>query len=609
MEPASTVQGMSFPQNLRPKQREIIEAFAASNAVVAKLPTGYGKTLAAAGSYAFLRHAGTCNRMLYVVPRSNQASQAAESVPLDLLRFGVDTKAIEVVSDPINALRKHRDGSCEVFVVTVQGLSTSAATAHAVRELCATGRWFVVVDEHHHYGEDTTWTEAVRVLPSAAMLAMSATPARMDGTDHFGEPSVAESYRGAAQAGYVKWLSLHAYEYVIDAVTVDGRAIPFTTAEIVREAGESPEEIDKYIASRKMRWSPKYISPLVTYPLDRMINLRTRGIRSQMLVQAMSCTHARMVYEQLRSLLPDHYSVDWVGTGPSGRSPKENADVLASFCPPKDKATGKRPWTLDVLVNVGIASEGLDTTDVTEVVFLTPANITITNLQTIGRGARLIPGLPNQQPVCHVNVDTGSQMAKYAGQAVMDLFEMQAGEPEKCEGCGQLPCVCPGEDPKPNDDYEPLPEKMAVMIVDVRLSDIKTGPLWDLVLGAATVEGRKHGAPEEMIEAAAERAILNHFNRSSNVSSELAQRRQNVHEAAGKIANLVIRRIAKSGVRVEKSLAGDLRRRINGEKKRRYGAVETADEQQLEQHWQFLRQLEAQILGGHELQGVPQWLR
>ena len=88
MEPASSSPNMPFPEKLRPKQREIIEAFGSRTDVVAQLPTGYGKTLAAAGSYAMLRHRGVCNRMLYIVPRSGQAKQAAESVPIDSRCFG-----------------------------------------------------------------------------------------------------------------------------------------------------------------------------------------------------------------------------------------------------------------------------------------------------------------------------------------------------------------------------------------------------------------------------------------------------------------------------------------------------------------------------------------
>jgi len=601
MESTGTLQTMSLPENLRPKQREIIEAFKQTDYLIAKLPTGYGKTLAAAGSYAVLRHRGACNRMLYVVPRSSQARQAAESVPSDLSVFGVKTKAIEIGRDPINSLRRHRDGSCEVFVTTVQALSTSPATSRTVADLVETGRWFVVVDEHHHYGEETTWADVIKALPSRAMLAMSATPNRHDGSDHFSDPHIVETYRGAAKAGYVKQLTLHAYDYIVDALTKDGKAIPFTTEQIVQEAGsDSPEVIDKFMLAQKMRWSPKYISPLVTYPLDRIISLRTRNVRSQMLVQAMSCTHAEMVCEQIRSLLPENLTVDWVGTGPSGRSDRDNEAVLRAFCPEKDQVTGRRNWTLDVLVNVGIASEGLDTTDVAEIVFLTPANITITNLQTIGRGARLIPGLKTQ-PQCHVNVDTGSPMADFIGARVMDLFDdinvEEREEQEEKDARERL-----------EDDYEPLPETMSVMIVDVRLTDIRKGALWEEALRIG-IESASAATPREQIEQAVEAGLTRFLNRSNNVSSVLAQKREKVNNGTTKISHLVLRRIAQTGVRVEKSLAGDLRRRINTQKKRLFGCVNEADEEQLDRQYAWLREVEKQILNDQGLQGVPTWLR
>jgi len=387
MESPSTLHTLPLPKNLRPKQEEIIRAFETQNHVIAKLPTGYGKTKAAAGSYALLKSRGVANRMLYIVPRRNQAMQAADEIPLALEEFAVKSKAIIVGANPIQAERAHRASEIDVFVATVQSL-LSSATQSTVARLTESGRWFVVIDEHHHYGNEGQWVECIKRLPSVAQLAMSATPNRHDGSDFFPEPTITETYYEASKHGFVKRLSLHAYEYSIDAVTVDGRVIPFSTAEVIEQAGsESPDEIDKFMAARKMRWSPKYISPLVTFPLDRIVDLRTRNIRSQMLIQAMSCSHAKMVCEQAKVLLPEFMEVDWVGTGPQGRSQQENEEVLHRFCPPKD-ASGKRPWTLDVLVNVGIAGEGLDTTDVTEIVFLTPGNLTISNLQTIGRGAR-----------------------------------------------------------------------------------------------------------------------------------------------------------------------------------------------------------------------------
>ena len=599
MESPSSTQEMSFPENLRPKQREIIDAFGTTTEVIAQLPTGYGKTLAAAGAFAMLRYRAICNRMLYIVPRTSQARQAAESVPLELGLFNVQSRAIEVSRDQIAALRHHRDGSIEVFVTTVQALQSSPATSRTVADLMQTGRWFVVIDEHHHYGNEGAWSDRIKALPSRALLAMSATANRHDGSDHFPDPTITETYINAARAGYVKQLRLHAYDYVVDAITVDGRPIPFTTEELIKEVGsDSPDAIDKHMAARKMRWSPKYISPLITYPLDRLIELRTRNIRSQMLVQAMSCTHAAMVCEQIRVLLPDNLRVDWVGTGPSGRGDHENDTAMQAFCPAKDKRSGRREWTLDVLVNVGMASEGLDTTDVTEVVFLTPANITISNLQTIGRGSRLLHG--RIQPPCHVNVDTGSPMAEFVGERVMGLFddlviEISEEEAEK-------------EERERNEDYDPLPETMQVVLWDVRLADIRKGPLWEPALQFGN-EAASASTPQEEIERAVESGLLKFLNRNHNVSTELAQKRDQIDNAVSKLAGLVLRRIAASGVRVEKSLAGDLRRRISTNKSRLYGQVKNATEQQLDLHWKWLRDLERQILTAEGLNGVPPWLR
>jgi superfamily II DNA or RNA helicase len=600
MESASRSSGMSLPEKLRPKQREIIEAFDTRNEVIAKLPTGYGKTLAAAGAYATLRHRGACNRMLYIVARSVQGRQAAESVPDELALFKVASQAIEVSRTPMQALLKHRHGSIEVFVTTVQALQPSAQGGLTVCDLMQTGRWFVVIEEHHHYGNEGAWTDRIKALPHCALLAMSATPKRLDETDHFGEPQIVETYRAAAKAGYVKQLRLHAYEYIVDAITEDEREIAFTTEQIVRDAGSDPEAIDRHMVARKMRWSPKYVSPLITYPLDRLIDMRTRGFRAQMLIQAMCCTHAEMVFNQVRALVPDNISVDWVGTGTSGRSDDENKAALLKFCPPKDKATGRRSHSLDVLINVGMAGEGLDTTNVTEIVFLTPANITITNLQMIGRGARVIAGM-QEQPKCHINVDTGSEMAPLVGEGIMDIFDdLQSHKPEE---------DADNEDDHDNDDdgERPLPEKMSVVLLNVRLKDIRTGELFLVALEGARL--RSPTATREDLEQAAETALLRHLNRANNISSALAQQRDSVNHASAKIAGHVIRRLIKSGRRVEKSEPGSIRRRINSQKKKLFGCVEDATEEQLLAHWQWLRELEKAVLTAPGLQGIPPWLR
>lgn len=599
MEPASAPQEMPLPKNIRPKQAEVIARFATEKVTITKLPTGYGKTKAAAGGFAKLRNRGQCNRMLYVVPRRRQAHQAAEELPEALAEFGVETRALIVGRDQIRSLRAHAHGTIFVYVVTVQSLLADR-TWETVLELMQTGSWFVVIDEHHHYANDGSedgWTDKIRNLNHTALLAMSATPKRHDGSDHFGPPDINETYINSANAGYVKKLSLHAYHYTIDAVTIDGTVHQFTSESLTEAAGsDAPDAIDAFMASRKMRFSPKYVSPLVTFPLDRLIDLRARGIRAQMLIQAMSCSHAQCVMDQVRSLVPQNFSVDWVGTGPNGRSQDINDDVLnKQFCPPKNKITKQRPWTLDILINVGMAGEGTDCIDVTEVVFLTPANITTSNLQIIGRGSRPMIIGHGEQPRCHVNVDTGSEMAEHIGARVMELFDDEITVPIERET-------------EPTErDYKELPDKLGWIIADMRLVDIRSEPMFKAVY--ETTRKSDQSRSDEEIAAIAERACHEYMNRTGNQTAINAQKSDQINAAVGKIAGLVKRRMEETGMRIERTLVGDLIRRINGRKKRDLGGVPEADDAGLDAHWEWLKKLERTILMEHGLNGVPGWLR
>lgn len=608
MQSTSTLPGLSLPENLRRGQAEVIQRFITENSVTAKLPTGYGKTLAACGAYAALKLRGEANRMLYIVPRRNQAKQAAASIPAELAKeFGIKTTSIIVGDSPTVALRYNRLGSTEVFITTIQGLATSTATKEAVRELTASGRWFLVIDEYHNIPEHTNngtqgkWLEAINSVPYSSRLVMSATP-RLDRNDPFPPPDVSVTYYEAYKDKCVKEMHLHEYEYKIDAVSINGEVFTFTTGDI------DNGDFEKAILEGKMRWSPKYISPLITLPAERILDLRMRGINVQMLVQALSCTHAEVVCSQIKTLLPN-FEVDWVGTGPKGKSQKENDTILDRFCPDKNEH-GQREWTLDVLVNVGMAGEGLDTQDVAEVTFLTGVNITVSNLQTKGRGSRVMYDVNGEiiEVICNINVDTESTIAKedkYLGKKVMAVFDNDENmEAIKEDEEGDH---IPGES-----EYREMPEQPLVVIADVNLIDVKKEPgfekMFELVKG---VEGRGRSDVEiiELVRMGMEQERAKR-NAQFNISSELAQLKQSIEAAVSKIVSLVIRRINESGFfRIEKSLAGDLKKRINTKKKYEFGGVNDLTCDQLRQQYQWLRSVEQEILVAPGLTGVPSWLQ
>jgi hypothetical protein len=334
-----------------------------------------------------------------------------------------------------------------------------------------------------------------------------------------------------------------------------------------------------------------------------MLDQRLSGLRTQMIVRAATCSHAELVCNQIKALLPT-MEVDWVGTGPSGRSDKENKEVLNRFCPPKD-GTGKRPWTLDVLVQRGIAGEGLDTTDVSEVVLLSACNGTVQDMQLFGRGARVIRDAQGKViPVtCTINVDSATDIAKddrYIGSKLMDIFDSDL--PQSVEEDDDEE-----QEPKNEGEYKEMPDDPVIMIADVSLIDIRTEPGYEEMVNVMRQDpGASHKSDEELRTIADEamKAYINKRDQSLNASSVIAQLKVQVNNATGKIVSLVIRRMTSQGMRVEKSLAGDLKRRINSRKKRLFGAVDEGEEV-LNRQYKWLKEAEQEILQGR----LPSWLR
>ena len=91
-----------------------------------------------------------------------------------------------------------------------------------------------------------------------------------------------------------------------------------------------------------MRWSPKYVSPLVRIPIERMLLDRiSSGYKLQAIVGAMCVSHAELVCEQLKALFPE-LAIDWVGTGTNGRPSDVNQKIIEQFCPRKEtRADGR----------------------------------------------------------------------------------------------------------------------------------------------------------------------------------------------------------------------------------------------------------------------------
>jgi superfamily II DNA or RNA helicase len=259
MQPSSNVFVVPPRKTLRAGQRDVVEAAVAAfkngkRIFCAQLPTGYGKTLTAAAVFAEARSAGLVDYLLYLVPTKIQLIQFCDGGEEDFLDVGLaGVVPVDVgYEDAVLASKKFRAGQAIVFAATIQSVIAGGAVSMIVRDMMARGRFMASPDEYHHYGLEKSWGRVIMELGAKCILAQSATPERKDQDSAFGEPEVRVSYRDALEEKAVKELRLHAYEYRVDAVTVNDEVLSFTTSDVQREVGSSdPAAIDKFVVDRK----------------------------------------------------------------------------------------------------------------------------------------------------------------------------------------------------------------------------------------------------------------------------------------------------------------------------------------------------------------------
>jgi len=593
--------GVPFKQNPRNGQSKVYKKYFedAPRNLNIKLPTGYGKTITAVGSYAILKNQGKANRLLFIFPTDAQLIQFEQDGHQDMEAVGIteNNAVVDVRFYGINALRKSNRDTHQVFAITVQALSQSTGSS-VVRDLMEKHRWLVVVDEYHHYGVDKTWGKSVTSLPYEHLLAMSATPRRPNEDSAFGTPDIEVHYRDAVGENAVKPLIGHSYNYRIDTVNKEGDVVSFTTSDLIKEAGgSSPAQVDKLLISRKMRWSPKYVSPLVTTPIERMIVQRLyTPYKLQAIVGAMCVSHAELVCSQVKSIFPE-LSIDWVGTGDNGRSQEENAKILAKFCPKKD-GRGNRSPTLDVLVHVGMAGEGLDSIFVSEVIHLNSASINNSNNQENGRASRYLEGVTG-----NINFDSSSEYATsgYIGEAIMDAIDLNP------------PSQSPdnNENPEP-DEPMPIPDEPMIQIWDISLESINSGDLKKMaeVAKIADVRGIDYASltddmtgPEWAKIETIYRGMRTREAEQHNEQATIAQWREAINGATSSLTSQIINLMFTDGVRPERSVAGDVKKRINKKKKGYCGEI-TNDIDVCKKHYFWLADLQAELTGKR----IPSWL-
>lgn len=585
----------AFKHKPRPGQQRALDALAShSDTLNVKLPTGYGKTYVLLGAYSILRDAGVVNRNLIVVPTVAQLDQLKDA---SLCDYALDGEIVDVGFYGTEAIKKHRQNKGHIFAVTIQSLLKNAGLV--VDTMMQDGsKWMVTVDEYHHYGAGRAFAEAIESLPKAYRLCLSATPVRANDELAFGDPDIPVTYREAAEdEKVIKVLKGEAYYYVLDLIDEDGDVRSVSVEELAEEAGgNSSDAIESLIIKRRMRWSPKYISPLISTPLLRLMNTRIRtGKRAKAIVGAMCVSHAELIKKQVESTFPA-LSVDWVGTGENGRSAKENKKVVKDF---------RNGCGADVLVHVGIAGEGLDVPEITEVIHCNSAGLNVSNNQENGRAARFSDGLPT----AYISFDSSSEYAVrgYVGKSIMDAMEFESpfADDEELD-----------EKEQENDiQWDDLPDEL-LEIEDIRLERIDNG---DPEVLEVTRRLAKDKFADLDVEAVMQDEnhplrelvagmVLDMRNNQANALREehsIEKMSSELKMAVNVLAGNIVKRICReSGVRFDRAMIGDICKRIRTRLKRDCGPV-VKDLEKLRQHYATLKSYEMQIKTGE----LPSWLK
>lgn len=592
----------NFRRKLRKGQQQLLDECKSTkkSSLNVKWPGGYGKSLGIALAFRAMVDRGICDRLLLVVANDTQRDQMINDFQHDCLDVALEIPQCWRVTSDVATFRACRTGVSCVFVTTIQQVSASAkAGLNYIRELMLQpgNKWMLAADEYHHYAEEADWGTSLSNLTEVAafVLATSATPYR-DGKDTiFGPPEMIVSYSEGVREQALKPIARRCYEYRIDYIDRDGQPVQFTSDELRLET-EGLKRVSVYEAKKCLRMSGKYVIPIVSEPMFRLRTRRLQtGLPLQMLVRAMSCNHAEETCKQIKSICED-MTVDWIGTGPDGRSDADNQKIKAAFCPRKDSQGNRPKPELDILVQVGMADEGFDSVMVAEIVDLhivTLDGAATKTKQFYKRGCRAVG-----DEVLYINVGTDHPLAALEGSQVADWIDSNKTIPEakKKE---------PGEDP--GDVFDPwdLPEflpETKEQFIDAELTDMQVDqhPAFSRFCEHSTNEIDFQPSDDQLRRWF--RQAMSEQNKP-DASVSIATQRSFIQKVIGQIAHAALRSF---GVEFEKSRIGDYSKRINQRIVRQFG--KRRDEMlpdELACLYGWVKELHASVRDGE----VPTWLK
>ena len=489
-------------------QRDFFDKIAAGAPIGNKLivmPTGCGKTPAAAGGYCIRRAQGVVNRLLWLVatdqqredlsPTPDKETGARGVTIVDKIRqwFGLPCSDVVTVTGVAKEVKMHRAGRAEIFVASYQSLRNNTAF---FQELLSTGDWLVVKDECHHLSIEGSWGRWLEdnVPPGVEEWNMSATPIRSDGLRLRNVPEsedgktydafVLVTWSDAIEEQAIRRPVSHESIWSLEFEDRDGFSRKITTDDLKKlnlvKGGEvSGSALDAWTVKHGLRYAMSYLDKLTQLAVDELEWKRNQfpRVRHQMLVFAMSCGHAKFLAHTVFTKKRLDLTSDWIGIN---RSRAENKDVMDRY----------KEGKLDVLIQVDKAGEGFDNPPSSVLLFLNLVRSETKLLQQLGRGLRRQWDLAWEDDRCVVFADSSHPI-----HAVVDSLQPQDEFKDK------NPPTCGGG----GGDWSPLPELIDIeaILLQININDrhYKGGNYFSPdVLAAAEEFGIDPGVAQKLME-------------------------------------------------------------------------------------------------------------
>jgi superfamily II DNA or RNA helicase len=403
-------------------QRQVFES-AASDPVGDKLivmPTGYGKTLSGAGYYVIRRELGLVNRCLWVVSSDEQLKQLSpvpdkktgkrDPTVSDRIAgwFGLSCHETVTATGAPSEYLMHRKNRAEIFPVSYQFLRMQATYfSELLDSEEGDWRWLVIADEAHHLGLKGSWAEWLEDrLPRVETLYMSATPLRTDKTPLRNVPSkpaedgsgstydarVERTWKQAMDEHAIRRPKAHVQEWQLEFKDRAGQPVTVTTSQLRDLDITNENDFDKWVVKHDLHYTMTYLQRIIFDAINRLNEKRTQWPGThQMLVFAMSCSHAKFLVHDVFNKLDELVGADadWIGVA---RPAAENKEVMDKY------KAGK----LSVLVQVDKAGEGFDNPPSSVALFLNLIQSNTKLLQQLGRILRRLFDIPYEQDIADV---------------------------------------------------------------------------------------------------------------------------------------------------------------------------------------------------------------